>query len=80
MPKEALRRRRQRFDNPAIRNRSAAALVNQGVQFCLERLQIPDFSLNFQPVFGRNCVDCRARAAAVVREREQLAHLLQRKT
>lgn len=38
MPQEALRRGRQRFYDPAFRDRSATALIDQVVQLCFQRL------------------------------------------
>lgn len=67
--------RRQRVDDAAFRNRAATALVDQAVELGLQRLQIPDLSLYFGAVRGRDRVDGSARPVAFISEFEQLAHL-----
>jgi hypothetical protein len=53
--------RRKRFDNPALGDRAATALIDQAIQFGLERLKITYLSFDFAALLARNRINRSAR-------------------
>jgi hypothetical protein len=71
--------RRQRFDDPTVRDRPTAALINHAVEFTAQRLQVGDLSVNLGPVLFGDGIYGVARAVPLVGEIEQCANLVERK-
>lgn len=71
--------RRQRLDDPAIRNRTAATLIDHAVEFATQGAQVDNLSINLGPVRFGDCIDSVAGAITLVGQVEQCAHLVERK-
>ena len=71
---------REGFDDAAIGDDAAAALVDHPVEFGLERLQVGDLALDLGAMLLGDCIDRRAGLVAVVGKREQRPDLIERET
>ncbi|CEJ83458.1 hypothetical protein HYPGJ_10256 [Hyphomicrobium sp. GJ21] len=71
--------RRQSFDDPAISNGAAAALIDHAVQLAAQRAQVGDLSIDFNSMLSGNGIDGFTRSVALVGQIEQCADLVERK-
>ena len=63
--------RRQRLDDPAIRNRAAATLIDHAVEFATQGAQVGNLSINLDPVLLGDCIGSIAGVIALVGQQTQ---------